>query len=103
MDHNLFSEEDIRGVLKEYAFYRALDFSIEEFSQYKQIDEALLQDWIDKYPDFDDDGFMDVNIIRSVPRKPKPEKQSVQKLFADVDGIKIYQSVSAEFLKSLRL
>jgi hypothetical protein len=103
MDYHLFSEEDIRGVLKEYAFYSAMDFSIEEFCQYKQIEETLLQSWIDKHPDFDDDGFMDVNIIRSLPRKPKPEKQSAQKLFADVDGVKIYQPVSADFLKSLRL
>jgi len=98
-------EEKIRALLKEYAFYQAMDFTTEEFCSYAKVDEAVLQDWIARYPDYDDDAFIDINIVRSLSeQQPAAEKRpsTAPPLFAKVGDIEIYQQMPAAFLKSLR-
>jgi hypothetical protein len=66
----------------------------------------MLQEWIAKYPDYDDDSFIEINpLIGKLPQqRPTAKKQAgpAPVLFAKVGDIEIYREMPAAFLKSLR-
>ena len=71
------------------------DLTIHSFSRLHNISTGILYKWKKRYENDDDNraGFARVDIKSSFPAVPG--------LFAEVKGIKIYQPVSATFLKEL--
>jgi len=95
------SEADIRRILDEY--FKS-GCSLTEFCTIEDLDEPMVQDWIEKYfPELADDGLMELNVnpnLRDEPKKPGPKKQPM--LFARVGDIELYHQVPAAYLKSLK-
>lgn len=88
------SEEQILKLLDEY---EASGFSVKDFCEVSDVNEATFYSWQKKYrskPDSIENGFATIEVV-SPTREPGPA------LFAEVGLIKIYREVSAEFLKSL--
>jgi hypothetical protein len=90
------SKEEIISLLEEC---RKSKVSVKEFAKLKGIHEATYYNWRNKY------GSKRVNpkaFVGFAPLKinPSPAVHSAA-LFAEVKGIKIYQPVSASYLKEL--
>ena len=84
------SEEQILSLLDEH---EKSGFTVKEFCEVSDINEATFYSWIKKYKKGEEEqkGFTSIEIVPST--KPL--------LFAEVNGIKIYQQVAAEYLKIL--
>ena len=84
------SEEEI---LKHLADQEEGEFSVKEYCEMMEINEQTFNSWVKKYRGREEEkGFAHVQIIPSSPK---------QELFAEVNGIRLYKEVSAEFLKAL--
>lgn len=90
------SEEQILAILSEFD---TTGYSVKEFCEVSDINEATFYSWLKKYrPKPEDEeskgaGFATIEII--------PSAQSRPQLFAEVGKIKLYKEVSAEYLKVL--
>ena len=71
------------------------DMTVRDFSKLHNISTGILYKWKNRYKNDDTKtvGFAQVNI--------NPTSHAPRGLFAEVRGIKIYQPVSATFLKEL--
>ena len=87
---NVRSEEQILSLLDEH---EKSGFTVKEFCEVSDVNEATFYSWIKKYKKSEEEqkGFASIEILPS----PRPM------LFAEVNGIKIYQQVTAEYLKAL--
>lgn len=87
------SEDQILKLLEEYD---ASGFSVKDFCEVSDINEATFYTWIKKYRSKPDDevGFAPIEVIPTIVNK-------VPQLFAEVGNLKLYKEVSAEFLKTL--
>jgi transposase-like protein len=86
------SEEEILKLLEEQ---EQSGFSVKEYCEVSDINEATFYSWIKKYRKSEEEekGFTTIEII--------PSKETKPQLFAEVNGIKLYREVSAEYLKAL--
>lgn len=83
------SREVIESLLSEY---ESSGFSLGEYCEYKGINAATLEGWLQRYRSKEiSKGYVEVTI-------PDLEEGS---LFAEVRGIKLYQRVEATYLKEL--
>ena len=75
--------------------FEQTDLTVHAFSRLHNISTGILYKWKNRYKSDDNKaaGFARVTIT--------PSQQVAQGLFAEVGGIKIYQPVSATFLKEL--
>lgn len=88
------TEEQILSILDE--FDRS-GFTVKDFCEVSDINEATFYSWIKKYrskPEDDVKGFAAIEITPSLIHS-KPQ------LFAEIGNIKLYREVSAEYLKAL--
>jgi hypothetical protein len=87
------SEEEILKLLDEQ---EKSGFTVKEFCELSDINEATFYSWIKKYRKSEEEekGFTTIEIVPSV-KELKPQ------LFAEVGNVKLYKEVSAEFLKAL--
>ena len=86
------SKEEIVSILEEC---RKSKLNVKEFVKTKGIHEATFYNWRNKYgikPPKERSGFTTIKL------NPSPVTHTTT-LFAEVSGIKIYQPVSASFLK----
>lgn len=84
------SEEEI---LKHLADQEESEFSVKEYCEMFDINEQTFNSWLKKYRRSDEEkGFAQVQIVASSMKS---------ELFAEVNGIKLYREVSADYLKAL--
>jgi hypothetical protein len=88
------SEEQILAILDEYD---KSGYSVKEYCEVSDINEATFYSWIKKYrnkPEDDVKGFASIEVVPTfVDRGPQ--------LFAEIGNIRLYKEVSAEYLKTL--
>jgi hypothetical protein len=90
------SREEILQLISEYK--KSSGLTIKAFCQLKGISEGLFYSYQSRYRS----GKQRSNKSGSfIAITPQPPKESNNKLFAEVKGIKIYQVVPAEYLKAL--
>ena len=87
------SEEQILKLLEEYD---ASGFSVKDFCEVSDINEATFYTWVKKYRSKleEETGFASIEVIPTIVNKGP-------QLFAEVGNIKLYKEVSAEYLKTL--
>ena len=85
------SEEEI---LKHLSDQEESGFTPKEYAEMYDINEATFNSWIKKYRKSEEEpkGFTSIEIV---PTRTEPV------LFAEVNGIKLYKEVSADYLKAL--
>lgn len=86
------SEEEI---LKHLSDQEESGFSVSDYCQMYDIIEQTFYSWIKKYRKSEEEekGFTTIEIVAS--------KEAKAQLFAEVNGIKLYREVSADYLKAL--
>jgi hypothetical protein len=88
------SEEEI---LKHLDEQEKSGFTVKEYCELSEINEATFYSWLKKYrskPEDEQKGFAQIEVTPTlVNRKPS--------LFAEVGNIKLYKEVPAEYLKTL--
>ena len=88
------SEEQILSILEEYD---KSGYTVKEYCEVSDINEATFYSWIKKYrskPEDDVKGFAQIEVIPTLVHS-KPQ------LFAEIGNIKLYKEVTAEYLKTL--
>ncbi len=87
------SEEQILAILDEYD---KSGYSVKEYCEVSDINEATLYSWIKRYRNKPDEqpGFAPIEVVPTA-------STSKPRLFAEVGNIKIYKEVPAEYLKTL--
>lgn len=87
------SEEQILLLLDEYD---KSGFSVKDFCEVSDVNEATFYSWIKKYRNKQEEptGFAPIEVIPTIVNS-RPQ------LFAEVGNIKLYKEVSAEYLKTL--
>lgn len=83
------SEQEILKMIDEY---EKSGFNLKEYCEVSELNEQTFSTWLRKYKRSSEDGFTTIEIV--------PSKNSAL-LFAEVNGIRLYKEVSAEYLKSL--
>lgn len=85
------SSQEINEIISEY---EASGFSVEEYSEYKGLNSDTLQSWLHRHRNKENTAPSFV----AVTLKDEPVDQEI---FAEYRGFKFYQTLSAEFVKTV--
>jgi hypothetical protein len=89
--------EEIIKLLEEYENSEGI--TVKEYCAMIGVSDAAFYNWRKMYGPKNENDEKQGSFIELVPSEDMP----VQRLFAEVRGIKLYQPVNAEFLKALAL
>jgi transposase-like protein len=94
------NEQDIFNMMEEYE--RSEGLSVRDFCELHDISDGTFYNWQKRYRQRNEaaapKGFLQVEVVAaSVPAPDNPSGA----LFAEVKGIRLYQPVTADYLKAL--